>query len=276
MRKIYFKILSGLLLILALQMTSEAQNLLSNGDFEKDGGSLKDWGIASGTTLGIDSSEHYAVLHGENGVLYQKITGIKPGDTYKCTMDFRNVKVRQTTGFGYAIEKDVALTIPEFTIGASNLKSFCEPSGIWKVLDSGLEVQDTAMFYEVTIPDSATAIYVCIGSKGAVSDLQVNSVVFAKVEISSSVFDRALSTKDISVYPVPAKNELTLELKNDQKFQNKNFQAGIFELTGKRIKTETLDLQSGQARIQVHDLNPGMYFIVIPELNKSAKFVIGD
>jgi hypothetical protein len=276
MRKIYFKIFSGLLLVLALQMTGQAQNLLSNGDFEKDGGSLNDWGIASGTTLGSDGSDYYAVLHGENGVLYQKVTGVAPGETYKCTMDFRNVKVRQTTGFGYAIEKDVALTIPEFTIGATNLKNLCEPNGMWNVLESGLEVQDTTMFYEVTIPDSATAIYVCIGCKGAVSDLQVNSVVFEKVGIPSSVFDRDLYTAELSVYPVPAKFELTLELNFDQNLQNKNFQAGIYELTGKRIRTETLFLQRGQARIQVQDLNPGMYFIAIPELNKSAKFVIGD
>ncbi len=97
---------------------SKSQNLVNNADFSA--GSLTGWGTSSGTTIGNEGGSYFAILHGENGVLYQRVTGVEPGKTYECKMSFKNLLVKQTTGYGFAIEKGSPLTLPVFTIGASS------------------------------------------------------------------------------------------------------------------------------------------------------------
>jgi len=177
-----------LMLILAgFSFYSNAQNLLTNGDFST--GNLNGWGTASGTTLGNEGGSYFAILHGENGVLYQRVTGVEPGKTYVCTMTFKNLLVKQTTGFGFALEKGTSLTLPVFTIGASNLKTFCESnSGTWTVLPSDLSEQNTVKSYSLLIPVNTTAVYICLGTKGAVSDMQVKLVELKPTSASKTTF----------------------------------------------------------------------------------------
>jgi len=166
-----------------------SQNLLVNGDFSSDGGSLSNWGTASGTSIGNNGTDYFAILHGENGVLYQRVANVTPGKTYVCTMNFTNLNVKQTTGYGFAIEKDAALSLPVFKVGASDLKPFCENNnGKWTVLEANLAVQNVRMTYNVLMPANATAIYICLGTKGAIADMQVTSVELKLAEATKINF----------------------------------------------------------------------------------------
>jgi hypothetical protein len=177
---------------------SQSQNLVNNADF--NAGSLTGWGTASGTTLGSEGGSYFAILHGENGVLYQRVTGVEPGKTYECKMSFKNLLVKQTTGYGFAIEKGSPLTLPVFTIGASNLKTFCESnSGTWTVLPSDLSEQNTVKSYSLLIPVNTTAVYICLGTKGAVSDMQVKLVELKPTAASKIIFSVQSKTKGTPV-----------------------------------------------------------------------------
>lgn len=181
------KLFSLVCTLVVFSYFSQSQNLVNNADFSA--GSLTGWGTASGTTLGSEGGSYFAILHGENGVLYQRVTGVEPGKTYECKMSFKNLLVKQTTGYGFAIEKGSPLTLPVFTTGASNLKTFCESnSGTWTVLPSDLSEQNTVKSYSLLIPVSTTAVYICLGTKGAVSDMQVKMVELKPTAASKTTF----------------------------------------------------------------------------------------
>lgn len=273
MRKFYVNFLVASLFVLAFQLNSQAQNLIVNSDFEADGGSLNNWETASGTSLGTDGSDHYAIMHGENGVLYQKVTGITISNTYKCTMYFKNLKIKQTTGYGYAIEKDVPLVFPEFTKGAMEFRSFCDSLGAWTVLDGTQDGADVILDYDVTIPDSTAAIYICMGTKGAVSDMQVDSVVFEE-SVSAGVTSYSRNNENVlSVYPNPARSEVSLRIaRRLNTFAN--YKVQIYNQVGKMIREKTISKEN--AKLSVQDLTPGLYFIKVPEINGIAKMFVGD
>lgn len=187
--KSYLGVIVFFLFLIGPNFNIQAQNLIINPEFEADGGSFNSWGTASGTSLGTDGSDHYAILHGENGVLYQRVADVVPGKTYQCTMYFKNLKVKQTTGYGYAIESGTSLILPEFTIGATNLRSFCQDnSGTWTTLENNLLEQNVSKSYNILIPENTTAIYICLGTKGAVADMQVDSVVFKQLAATKVSF----------------------------------------------------------------------------------------
>ena len=191
-------------IIFCFSFTISAQNVVLNNDFEANGGSLDSWQYTPGTTLTDNSGDHYATIAGENGVLYQKISNITPGFPYVCSINFKSIVAKQTTGYGYAIEKGAPLNIPVFTIGASNLRDFCNNNnGLWTQLPgpigtiepNGSETQSFA----VTIPADATAIYICIGTKGAVAKLEVNTVSLQKNQNTKEV---SFVVKDASNNPI--------------------------------------------------------------------------
>lgn len=191
-------------IIFCFSCTISAQNLVLNNDFEANGGSLDSWQYTPGTTLTDNSGDHYATIAGENGVLYQKITNITPGLPYQCTMNFKSLVLKQTTGFGFAIEKGAPLNIPTFTIGASNLRDFCNNNnGLWTQLDTTTgttELNGSITYkYNVTIPAGATAIYICIGTKGASAKLELNTVSLQK---DANTKEISFVVKDASNNPV--------------------------------------------------------------------------
>ena len=172
------------------------QNLLVNGDFEANGGSFDGWFYTpSNTELLTDGNSHYAHLWGENGVLYQRVEGLQTGIPYACTIHFRYLKVKQTTGYGYAVEEGVPLTIPTFTIGATNLKNFCEANGgQWTILPDNLEESNTEKTWFITLPQTATALYICTGTKGALADYKIDSVTLSVPETGEVLFRVAEKT----------------------------------------------------------------------------------
>lgn len=201
------KIKSKLVIIsILLSSYTMGQNLLTNGNFEIDGGSLTGWeNPTTNVVIGLDGVNHYARVFGENGVLYQKVTGLLPGNTYECSINFLTCNPKQTSGFGYAIEKSTILSMPVFSSGASQLKTFCEGNGgLW----TNLTVSETNVQkkFTVTIPTDATAMYVCIGTKGAIANFTISEVVLetkaatdVNFVVKSNNTKLALSNAEISV-----------------------------------------------------------------------------
>jgi hypothetical protein len=178
-----------LIICLLLAIPSQAQNLLFNGDFRMEGGSLTGWGHTENTELVQDGMSTYARLWGENGVLYQKVEGLQSNIPYKVNIYFRFVRVRQTTGYGYAVESGEPLVLPTFTIGATNLRSFCEGNGgEWINLPANLEDNDTVMSFLFTLPENATAAYIALGTKGALSVYEIDSIQLLRPETKEVQF----------------------------------------------------------------------------------------
>jgi hypothetical protein len=188
-----------------------AQNLLTNGDFESWGGSLDGWNYTANTELRVDGNDHYAYLWGENGVLYQKVTGLSTGVPYLCTIHFRYFFSKQTTGYGFAVEKETPLTIPTFTIGATNLKSFCENNnGLWVTIPTDLTESNVRKSFTIILPEGATAVYICLGTKGAVAKYEVSEVTLSapsQTEVNFLVNDKVTGTPvqgaEISLTGIP-------------------------------------------------------------------------
>ncbi|RXP62703.1 T9SS C-terminal target domain-containing protein [Lutibacter sp. HS1-25] len=240
-----------------------SQNVILNNDFEESAGSLNSWQYTTATSLMVDNGDHFASLYGDNGVLYQKITNIIPGLPYVCSINFKSIVAKQTTGFGFAIEKETQLTIPVFTIGATNLRDFCNNNnGQWTTM-SGLtgtaETDGSETFsYNITMPADATAIYICIGTKGAVAKLDVNNVILTKDnnthEVTFLVEDSNNqpvegAAIEIESFPEPVftdatgKVSLTLLLNNAYKY---SVQKDYFQ-----IYSTTLNVESNTTTVNV-------------------------
>ena len=250
-----------------------AQNLIVNPDFQANGGGLDGWMHTPWdmntnlwtNTVDDGTGDFYALLKGENGVIYQKVA-VTASSQYTCTMVFRFITTRQTSGYGYAIETDTPLTPPDvatITNGSSAFSPFCTSNGgAWTAFgntDNTGTPNPTAPYtqtYTFNTPEGATYAYICIGTKGAVSQLQINSV--------SLVYDGpALSTKDsekplLTVYPNPATNEVTI--KNIQGA----FLYNIYNVSGNLLKTEANQISES---INISDLSAGMYFLEIADKN---------
>ena len=182
-----------IVLFTIISLAANSQNLITNHNFEDNGGSLDNWTIASGTELRVNGSDHYAYLSGENGVLVQKVTALEQGKIYNCKIYFNYLFVKQTTGYGYALEYDSPLSLPTFSIGASDLKNFCNTNGSWTQLADSYTGNSIVESFSIVVPDGAFAIYICLGTKGALSKYEVDSVEFYEVEaneITFSVLDK--------------------------------------------------------------------------------------
>ena len=155
------------------------QNIVQNPDFSANGGSLDGWSVNAKTTYEFSNGEHLAFLNQE-AALYQKITNIEPGSTYQVTISTKNLEFKQTSGYGYAIEKGTALILPDLTLGSTPLQNFCTTnSGSWNLLGDAPKT-DAVLTFSVTVPQDATAFYLCIGTKGALAFMRVSSVVMQK------------------------------------------------------------------------------------------------
>ena len=179
-----------LLLGWSLLVPLGAQNLILNPDFNQG---LEHWTITGGTVLESSEEDTVAFLSKENGVLYQKVTGIEPGKTYRCTIRVTDILVKQTTGYGYAIEKSNPVEFPEFTIGASQMDDVClNNGGIW--IQPPIETTGPQDFvYDFTVPEGSTSVYICIATKGALARISVTSVSLREapaMEVLFSVRDR--------------------------------------------------------------------------------------
>lgn len=190
----------------------EAQNAVLNPDFETAGGSLNSWthttwNGSSGVDLRVDTGDNYAYMYGDT-YMYQKVTNITTGLPYVYSINFKDLNIKQTTGIGFAIEKETSLNIPSFPLGATNLRDFCNSnSGLWwEFLSSDplgfvTSESDGSYTYTVnlTLPNDATAIYVCLGTKGAIARLEVNTV---SLEKDPNIKEVTFSVKDNTNSPV--------------------------------------------------------------------------
>ncbi len=133
--------------------------------------------------------------------MLQEVEGITPGKVYQCDIYFNYLFVKQTTGYGYALEFDTPLTLPEFTKGATNLKSFCTTySGEWMNLPDEYTGNGIVKSFLVNNPLEATSVYICLGTKGALAKYEVDSVKLAEVEATEVLF-RVTDKQTLS--PVP-------------------------------------------------------------------------
>lgn len=315
---------------------SQSQNLVNNADFSA--GSLTGWGTASGTTLGSEGGSYFAILHGENGVLYQRVTGVEPGKTYECKMSFKNLLVKQTTGYGFALEKGSPLTLPVFTIGASYLMCVnvtldslisCRMGISPQVVENGKTGVrfEPFFYYPVGIPkqnnsaanfaqyrvgsenlysrrfsaglvlinpfvtDMVTEIPVTqIGETGKTyidpenNNSEVQSVKLkageSKILLIKPV-NTSLNQKNtergfsLSVYPVPASNEVTIDFGSDWIVGSEKADLLIYNTVGNKVSEMPVEQSVGKVAGSVYHLKTGLYFVTVPEWNASARMVVG-
>ncbi|GEM_PF-6871588 len=165
-----------------------AQNLITNPDFSENGGSFANWFVTESTILEKNGDGHVAYMSGENGVLYQKVTGLEIGKTYEYSIHFKNAVFKQNTGYGFAFEKGNPLVIPEFTKGATDLKNFCQNNnGSWTLLDADIN-NELVKKSQILITEGTSAIYICIGTKGALAKMRVKSVMLELLQDTEITF----------------------------------------------------------------------------------------
>jgi len=81
--------------------------------------------------------------------------------------------------------------------------------------------------------------------------------------------DSSIEPKNLTVYPNPAKNEIAFDLPLAQSVMT------LFDITGKKIRQARL--QGRNQRIDIENLNSGVYLIRIESVNSiyHGKFVVG-
>ena len=209
-----------LLLIVAVHVTSIlfAQNLLKNGDFSEGGGSLDFWGFTDNAVAITDETGTYARLWSENGVLYQRVEGLDVNVPYQVNIYFRYLRVRQTTGYGFAVESGEPLILPVFTIGATNLSNFCKGNGgDWINLPANLEEHNVVKSFIFTLPEEATAAYIALGTKGALSVYEIDSVHLIAPETSEVQFRITERTSGAPIHGAEVNvHELAIPFLTDQ------------------------------------------------------------
>ncbi|MCG8699150.1 MAG: hypothetical protein MI922_13940, partial [Bacteroidales bacterium] len=182
-----------LLLFLFVPIIIQAQNLIDNHDFEDGGGSFNDWDTLYGKEIGViqildDAGDHYAHIT-KSSTLYQKVTSIQGGKTYKCTMVFKTLKTKQTTGYGYAVETGTTVNVPDMPNAATNAKYFCnDNNGNWVDLEDNLSETDVTKDYTMVLPSNATAVYIFIATKGANAVMDIASVELSKPPVTNISF----------------------------------------------------------------------------------------
>jgi len=182
-----------------LIMHTNSQNLVQNSDFSINGGSFDNWEKTDGTILEQSGTDNIAFINGENGVLYQRVSGIKGGTNYQCSIIFTDALVKQTTGYGYATEFDTPLPIPTFTVGANNLSGFCNNNnGLWIPFPYDISSEEIITFNILT-PEGATALYLCMGTKGAVARMRIKSVSLIELSAKDVIFTVKQKTDDTPV-----------------------------------------------------------------------------
>jgi len=255
-----------------------SQNLIVNPDFQLTGtgGSIASWTHTPYTMLTIPPSvtatgphgttaiddgtgDFYALSKGENGCMFQKIA-VLPSHNYSCTLVFRFITTRQTSGYGYAIETTTPLTPPDVTTiinGASSLKPFCTTNGAWTefgILDNANLVADPNNYtrtFTFATPADATFVYIGVGTKGAVSNLQLNTV---NLTDTGALSINEVEKSQFTVYPNPANNDVTISnIQGD-------FSYKIVDVSGKIAKSNN---KQASNTINISDLNSGVYFMEI-------------
>ena len=253
-----------------------SQNLIVNPDFQLTGtdGSITSWthtpyvmltippsvnptGPHGTTAIDDGTGDFYALSKGENGCMYQKVA-VLPSHNYSCTLVFRFITTRQTSGYGYAIETTTPLTPPDVNTiinGASSLKPFCTTNGAWTefgILDNAnLVTDDYTRTFTFATPADATFVYIAVGTKGAVSNLQLNTV---NLTDSGALSVNTIEKPQIVLYPNPANNEVNISnIQGD-------FSYKIVDVSGKIAKSEN---KQSSSTINISDLNSGVYFIEI-------------
>lgn len=245
--------MTGCLLII---MAASAQNLLINGDFSYS--NLSGWtavngtngtdGAESGTVVYLYDDDQLAHLHGD-GSLYQKVA-IQGGDSYACSVHFKSLTVKQTTGYGYAFESGTPLNFGTLKIGASSLNGVCENNnGAWIGLPSS-ETSDYTANFSFVAPEDAKAVYICIGTKGAIADLKVNAVNLKRV-ISNEVVltiksssGTALPDAEVTVseinktYITDANGQATLSLATSENAYNLSIQCDYYQELKTQLRVE--------------------------------------
>jgi len=255
-----------------------SQNLIVNPDFQLTGtgGSITSWTHTPYTMLTIPPSvtatgphgttaiddgtgDFYALSKGENGCMYQKVA-VLPSHNYSCTLVFRFITTRQTSGYGYAIETTTPLTPPNVTTiinGSSSLKPFCTTNGVWTEfgsLDNANLVADPNNYtrtFTFATPADATFVYIGVGTKGAVSNLQLNTV---NLTDTGALSINEVEKPQLTVYPNPANNDVTISnIQGDFSFK-------IVDVSGKIAKSNN---KQASNTINISDLNSGVYFMEI-------------
>lgn len=132
-------------------------------------------------------------------------------------------------------------------------------AGTYKALGNNGTCYNTDLFNCSTVnnvPDSILwALYYCSDHLPVVLSLTSDIVL--------SVDENQIS--QFSVYPNPAKNELTIDVKS-----NEVIQAQIIDLTG---KIQAQELISGPTRVDVSHLKAGVYFVRVEGSSATLKFV---
>ena len=147
------------------------------------------------------------------------------------------------------------------------------PGADARCLDDG--VSSLSAFIRVADPSDTDSSY---GNLSLDLNVWVTSDIFEPIDALQELYNETLSVnsnsfseENISIYPNPAKESITVQSNNSliSKFE-------IFDVTGKLVTSRTTESPITHALINISDLNTGLYFINIFNDNEekvSRKFI---
>lgn len=127
----------------------------------------------------------------------------------------------------------------------------------WNTLtfDFSNEVMGTAAINFANTYDKLSIFY-DFGTPGANKDYYVDNIVFGTLSVN--IEEQRLSTSKLSLYPNPAKDQLTVDLSNVEGY----FTMKIFNVNGQLVQSfENKDRMI--ATFDINELEAGMYFIQV-------------
>lgn len=109
-----------------------------------------------------------------------------------------------------------------------------------------------------------------------VSSVGYSDIFFAEFTYQTDVSDgitRLNATESISIYPNPAKDELFFS--SGKSNDHRSVEVKVFNVVGRVVKHETVDLSIRSAKLDISELNPGVYIIEFASADQrlSKRFV---
>lgn len=212
-----------------------AQNLITNGDFET--GELDPWAGFNNqvTTDDMTNSEVGNVNNGE-GSLFQ-LVDVNPGETYTLDFDYRWVGA------------DVGNYTMIFRIRDE------DTGGADGVLEA-ITLNDTPdewfnLNHTFTIPEGVTTIRILYYKVNGNRPFRADNVVLTQQTLSVNNLERF----DFESYPNPVDNYLSI------KASTQIDKIEVYNLLGKRVISESI--KANQSQIETSSLSTGMYILKV-------------
>lgn len=215
-------------------------------------------GTANATVYAFGGVHPYTYAWAPGGNTTNSASGLTPGTYVVTVRDSNNCRRRDTI---------VITQPPSFIIGNDTLLSYPCNNKAWVQVTGNLSDYTFSWSPSGGTQDTATGL--CAGAYIVTITNSTGCVEHDTITIiSTSGIQQYSLDKNITIYPIPAKDQINFSIK-DNSFELSNI--SVFDITGKEVFAEKIKSNTCLQTIDVSEFSEGTYFLKLT--GKSIKIV---